>query len=101
MRKGIDGLSGLVRNEMKLDPLNGSVYIFFNKPRNVIKLLRWDTTGFSIFYKRLSRSNFERIPARIGESSRIISNDELLCILQGIELKSVKKRKLYSRKNDS
>ena len=30
MRKGFDGLSGLVRNEMKQDPLNGDVFLFFN-----------------------------------------------------------------------
>ena len=31
MRKGFDGLSGLVRNELQKDPLSGDVFIFFNK----------------------------------------------------------------------
>ena len=98
MRKGIDGLSGLVRNEMDLDPLNGSVYIFFNKSRSLVKLLKWDTTGFAIFYKRLSGGSFGKYPTGVGGETCHIAQDELLCILEGIELKSVRKRKLYARK---
>ena len=95
MRKGIDGLSGLVRNRMNLDPLNGSVYIFFNKPRNLVKLLMWDTTGFAIYYKRLSRGSFGKFPIQADMISCNVKRDELLCILEGIELKSVRKRKHY------
>ena len=98
MRKGIDGLSGLVRNEMDLDPFSGAVYIFFNKPRNVVKLLKWDTTGFAIFYKRLSKGSFSKYSASMDDKSCLIKRDELTCILDGIELKSIRKRKLYSRR---
>jgi len=100
MRNGIDGLSGLVRNEMKLDPLNGSVYIFFNKPRKLVKLLKWDTTGFAIYYKRLSRGSFGKFLAVAGSNNCRINRDELLCILEGIELKSIRKRKLYTLKTN-
>jgi hypothetical protein len=97
MRKGIDGLSGLVRNHMNLDPLNGAVYIFFNQPRNLLKLLMWDTTGFAIYYKRLSRGSFGKFPTRTDTVGCTVKRDELLCILEGIELKSVRKRKRYVR----
>ena len=100
MRKGIDGLSGLVRNEMDLDPLNGSIYIFFNKPRNLVKLLKWDTTGFAIFYKRLSRGSFCKYPFKTKGNCCQIGRDELTCILEGIELKSIHKRKLYTLKTN-
>ncbi len=95
MRKGVDGLSGLVRNQMDLDPLNGSVYIFFNKPRNLVKLLRWDVTGFAIYYKRLSRGNFEKFVPKKEDGNYSIKRDDLLCILDGIELESVRKRTRY------
>jgi len=98
MRKGIDGLSGLVRNEMELDPLNGSVYIFFNKPRKLVKLLKWDTTGFAIYYKRLSKGSFGKYPINTKDKSCEIGRDDLLFILEGVELKSVRRRKLYTRK---
>ena len=52
MRKGFDSLSGLVSNEMQMDPLSGYLFVFMNKNRNLIKILRWDSDGFSLFYKR-------------------------------------------------
>jgi len=100
MRKGIDGLSGLVRNEMELDPLNGSVYIFFNKPRKLVKLLKWDTTGFAIYYKRLSRGSYGKFPIDYTGKSYKIGRDELLFILEGVELKYIRKRKLYTLKTN-
>ena len=42
-RKGFDGLCGLVRIEIGMDPMSGDVFIFLNRGRNRIKLLRWDT----------------------------------------------------------
>jgi transposase len=98
MRKGFDGLSGIVRNEMNLDPLNGAVYIFFNKPRNLVKLLLWDTTGFAIYHKRLSRGSFGEFTIKTETKSTSIRRDELLCILEGIELKSIRRRKRYTLK---
>jgi len=38
MRKGFDSLNGLVRTEMNRDPLCQSVFIFFNKKHNQVKL---------------------------------------------------------------
>jgi hypothetical protein len=99
MRKGFDGLSGIVRNEMELDPMNGAVYIFFNKPRNLVKLLLWDTTGFAIYHKRLSKGSFGEFISR-DETKDVaqIRRDELLCILEGIELDSIQRRRRYTLK---
>ena len=61
MRKGFDGLSGLVTNSMGCDPLNGSVYIFINRSRNRMKMLVYEQGGFMLYYKRLAQGCFERI----------------------------------------
>jgi transposase len=45
MRKGFDGLSGLVRNQLARDPHSGEVYIFLNRQRNLIKLLHLENGG--------------------------------------------------------
>ena len=37
MRKGVDSLCGLVREEFKMDPLSGDVFIFISKTKNKIK----------------------------------------------------------------
>lgn len=96
LRKGFDGLSGMVRNEMNQDPLSGSVFVFFNKRRNLIKLLVWDTTGFAIYYKRLSRGTFGSFDTNSKDPSFGIKREDLFCILEGIELKTIRKRKRYS-----
>ncbi len=91
MRKGIDGLSGLVRDHLKLNPLSGDVYLFFNRKRNQVKLLMWDRDGFALYYKRLERGTFE-LPK---SNNTLLSSDILVCILQGIKLTSLNKRKRY------
>lgn len=98
MRKGFDGLSGLVRNDLLRDPLSGDAFIFINRRRNLLKLLVWDQSGFVIYYKRLESGTFE-LPRRGNESkSVVVSREELVMILEGISLEKVKRRKrfLYS-----
>ena len=96
MRKSFDGLCGIIIGSLKQDPLSGSVYVFINKRRNRIKLLLWDNNGFWLFYKRLERGTF-RIPVVLGSSSLTISYDQLVLLLKGIKLPSVKQRKRYYR----
>ena len=91
MRKGYDGLSGLVRNEWKKDPLSGDVFIFLSKQRNKIKLLHWQNDGFVIYSKRLEKGTFE-LPK---ENSIEITSYQLQFILDGIYLSSIKKRVRY------
>ena len=91
MRKGYDGLSGLVRNEWKRDPLSGDVFIFLSKQRNKVKLLHWQKDGFVIYSKRLEKGTFE-LPKN---NSIEISAQQLQFILDGIDLTSIKKRVRY------
>ena len=57
MRKSFHTLSGVVRNKIGGDPMNGDVYIFVNKRRNRIKLLHYETGGMVIYAKMLDVSN--------------------------------------------
>jgi transposase len=96
MRKGFDSLSGLVSSQMQLNALSGSVFIFLNRKHNQVKLLLWEGDGFALYYKRLEKGTFE-IPADDNNKneSLSISNQQLQLILQGISLKSVRRRKRY------
>ena len=91
MRKGADGLSGLVRLAMDRDPLSGEVFIFVNRRRDKMKLLVWERSGFVVWYKRLEAGTFE-LPATGGQ----ISWQKLVLILEGVALSSVVQRKRYS-----
>ena len=99
LRKGFDGLSGIVRNELQRNPLSGDVFIFINRRRNLLKLLVWDQTGFVIYYKRLESGTFEIPSRKNGNKSLVISREELVMILEGISLKKVKRRKRYLSTN--
>ena len=90
MRKGFDGLSGLVKSQMSLNALNGTVFIFMNRRRTHIKLLLWEGDGFSIYYKRLEKGTFE-LPVAGSERSSAVRMDarQLQFILQGVSLKKI------------
>ncbi len=45
MRKGFDGLCGLVSNSLLLDPLSGTFFLFVNRRRDRMKVLYWDGDG--------------------------------------------------------
>lgn len=94
MRKGFDGLSGIVRNEFLQNPLSGDIFIFLNKQRNRIKILHWQGDGFAIYYKRLEKGTFE-VPQHKCLSSGLITSQQLMLIMEGIQLSSVKKRPRY------
>nr|WP_320120394.1 IS66 family insertion sequence element accessory protein TnpB [uncultured Marinifilum sp.] len=99
MRKGFDGLSGLVQNRMQLDPMNGYLFVFFNKNRTHVKILFWDKDGFCIYYKRLEKGTFKRPTARIDTPNFELTNEELFMILRGIDFEKCKKRRRYLSTN--
>ena len=65
MRKGFDGLSGLVRNTLDRDPLSGEVYIFLNRSRTLVKLLHWGAGGMvgtGLLASILTRKYVDHLP---------------------------------------
>jgi len=98
LRKGFNGLSGLVRNELDKDPLSGDVFIFINRSRNRMKLLLWEEGGFLLLYKRLARGRFEYPVVDADGLGAVISWQQLMLIVKGIDLNSIRKRKRFSYK---
>lgn len=96
MRKSFDGLCGLVGGQMKRNILSGDVFIFINRDRNRIKLLVWDRTGFVIWYKRLEEGTFELPQISEGQMDVSLMWNQLIMILEGIQLSSIRQRSRYS-----
>jgi transposase len=96
MRKGFDSLCGLVRDEFKMNPLSGDVFIFLSKTRNKIKLLQWQNDGFAIYYKRLEKGRFE-MPLIATNQAASVTSQQLILIMEGIKLSSIKKHKRYQQ----
>src|SRR5947209_20094660 len=71
MRKGFEGLYGLVRDRLACDPLSGHVFLFSNAQRNRLKLLFYDGSGLWVCAKRLDRGRF-RWPAVESEQVKVV-----------------------------
>ena len=95
MRKGFDGLSGLIINKLGKNPIDGSVYIFINRRRDRMKLLVWQSNGFILYYKRLESGTFEITWSLENEIS--IEWETLMLIIQGVSIENIKRRKRYKR----
>lgn len=95
MRKGFDGLSGIVRSEFAADPLDGGLFLFINRRRDRLKILHWDGTGYWLYYRLLEAGTFEVISSE--GKYRQIDSTQLAMLLGGVSLVSVKRRKRYRR----
>lgn len=97
MRKGVNGLSGLVTNLMKQNVSGGDVFIFVNRRRTTIKLLQYEGDGFAIYYKCLEKGTYE-VPVAAPQSSCVVlSWQQLSLMLQGISLQHIRYRKRYQQ----
>lgn len=93
MRKSFDSLSGLIRNELNIDPRTGDVFVFVNKNKNRLKLLHWTGGSFTIYYKRLEQGTFE-VPNYEKKTLSIKLDYALMVMLiDGLSIKNVHHRK--------
>jgi len=83
MRKSFNGLVAVVQNVLGEDPLSDTLFVFFNRRGNYMKLVTWDRTGYCLFAKRLERGRF-RLPS--GDTKQEISERAFRLILDGIVL---------------
>jgi transposase len=97
MRKGIDGLSGIVRSEFDADPTDGSLYVFINRRRDRMKILHFDGGGFWLYYRVLEAGTFEEIKGRDESRCLVIDGTQLAMLLSGVSLvASHRRRRRYS-----
>jgi transposase len=85
LRKGYDGLYGLVQSAMRGDVLGGDLFLFVNRRRDACKVLMWDGTGLCIFQKKLERGRFASLWRDDATSVRLTTN-ELALFIEGCAL---------------
>ncbi len=100
MRKSFDGLAGIIRNELDGNPCSGEVFIFINRLRNKIKLLHWQGIGFTLYYKRLEEGTFELLDYDPEVGSITLSYVQIVMLVDGLSIKNIQKRKLFSLPSD-
>lgn len=97
LRKGFDGLYGIVRDRLGLEVRSGHLFLFANARRNRLKILYWDGSGLWSCAKRLERGRFSW-PVAEDQSDRVsLSQEELWLLLGGIDLKGTRRKDWYRK----
>ena len=84
MRKGFEGLYGLVRDRLSCEPLSGHLFLFCNAQRNRLKVLVWDGSGLWVCAKRLEKGRFTWPQSGDAQGKVVLSHEELSLLLGGI-----------------
>jgi len=84
LRKSINGLSALVSAVFELDPFSDRWFVFCNRQKDKLKILRWEHNGFWLYYRRLERGRF-RWPEQNGPSLTI-TRRQLQWLLDGLTI---------------
>jgi len=98
IRKSFDGLIGIVRGALRVDPFTPTFFVFFNKGRDKLKILYWDNDGFAIWYKRLEKGSLHLTLPPSDGTSVTLTRAQLAMLLEGIDFQNVKQRKRFSKK---
>ena len=95
LRKASNGLAAIVQEGMRQDPFSGSVYLFCNRDRSLLKAVYWDRNGFWLSQKRLEK---EKFPWPVtAEAARELGAEELKMLLAGIDFFKAHKTLYYKK----
>ena len=96
MRRGFDTLAAMVKDFLGHDALSGHLFLFVSRSKDRLKILHWESDGFSLWYKRLEEGTFRLPRVDTGNASVELKASELAMMLEGIDLKSIKRSKRFS-----
>ena len=97
MRCGFDRLAERVATVTGQDPLSGHLFLFRGRSGDRLKILYWDKDGYALWYKRLEEGIFKLPRIEAGATSVELRASELAMMLDGIDLRSIKRGKRYRR----
>ena len=84
LRRGIDGLAGLVQTQFRLDPFQNALFLFCGRRKDRIKGLYWEGDGFVLVYKRLESGSFQW--PRNGEEARQLTPQQYRWLMEQLRL---------------
>ena len=95
MRQGILRLCQFVRGN-DFNPSDGCVYVFYNRPRNRIKLLHWERCGFVVYHKQMAQGCLSGKIMQQAAGFYELRWDELVLYMEGINPRCYR-RKRYNK----
>ncbi len=88
MRRSIDGLAGIVKQNFGLEPCSGSLFLFCGKRRDRMKALLWEDDGFLQMYKRLDNGAFQW--PRSESKAKLLTQEQFVWLMQGLSVEQPK-----------
>lgn len=84
LRRGIDGLAGIVQQKFELNPFQNSLFLFCGRRADRIKGLVWEKDGFLLLYKRLESGRYQW--PRSEEEVRSITPQQFRWLTEGLTI---------------
>ena len=94
LRRGIDGLAGIVQTRFHLDPFQNALFLFCGRRKDRIKGLYWEGDGFVLVYKRLENGNYQW--PRSGDEVRAMTAQQYRWLMEGLSIEQPKAHKHVS-----
>lgn len=88
LRRGIDGLAGLVQQQFRLVPFANTLFLFCGRRRERIKALYWEGNGFLLLYKRLESGSFQW--PRNGAEAKELTPQQYRWLMEGLSVEQPK-----------
>jgi transposase len=83
-RKSINGLVGIVEADLARDAYTGTLFVFCNKAKYKLKILYWDKTGFTLWYKRLEKKF--KWPTKLSSQVFKLTHQQMSWLLSGYDI---------------
>lgn len=97
LRKGIDGLATLVKEQFELDSFSVKIFLFCGGRKDRFKALYWDVQGFWLLYKRFENGKMNW--PRNQNEVQVLSSKQVDWLMKGFaispKIKNTKARELY------
>jgi transposase len=95
MRKQADGLAALVKGVLGQEPRSGHLFVFFNRSKDILRILFWDTNGFCVVSKRLEAGRYRVPQVAAGQASVSLEAKQLVEVLSLVEAARTRRRPVH------
>ena len=90
MRKSIDGLCGIIRDVLHMNPYRSALYLFCGRRTDRLKALLWEQDGFVLLYKRLAVEHGRFRWPRNASEARQLTWQQFDWLMSGLEIEQPK-----------
>ena len=94
LRRGIDGLAGIVQSQYQMDPFQRVMFLFCGRRRDRVKALYWEGDGFLLLYKRLEQGSFQW--PRTKNEVQALTPQQYRWLMEGLSIEQPKANKAIS-----